>query len=283
LLALILILTTGCSNQTASFNTFNNHAVNLEVDVTGYSDQYENAVTLNIHNRGSTEIRFGTPYKIEELYLGTWREVPFKEDDPAWTQVEFILYPFDTNIEPVILNQFREEIKIGHKYRVIKTFVTEDGREITLAAEFMIGDEYLRAQKALQLYHDILDYMGENKVVEYAGAYIDDEQTLHIGLVGKENHHIEIFRKMAKETRIEFLEAAYTLEELKSTISKFRAETDINRQQNLGIVDLSVNERENKINVEVQSLEKEILEQIRDEFDIEPEALHFIESKFKIF
>lgn len=150
-LSIMLIFIVGCSNQSATFNTFNDQDVTLIVDVISYSDKFKEAVTLNIHNKNASEIRYGVPYKIEELYLGTWREIPFFDDDPAWTQVEIILHPYETNQQPIFLNQFKEKIKIGQPYRVIKSFNTEDGRKITLAAEFMIGDDYVKAQKALEL------------------------------------------------------------------------------------------------------------------------------------
>ncbi|MBS4192924.1 hypothetical protein KHA94_22675 [Bacillus sp. FJAT-49705] len=100
-LIVISLFIVGCSNQKNLSNIFSDNDVSMEISV-----QYESNenITLNIYNKGSSTISYGSPYTIEEYRDGEWIELPFIKDW-AFTS-NSVLLPPNENHDSIIFFKY---------------------------------------------------------------------------------------------------------------------------------------------------------------------------------
>lgn len=96
------------------------------------------SLTLDIVNTTDTEFSYGAAYTLEVYLDDAWYVVPPKED-MAFIMIAYVLEPEGTAQTEVSLADAYGELPAG-RYRVIKTFSSEDGNTVA-AAPFAIAKE----------------------------------------------------------------------------------------------------------------------------------------------
>lgn len=80
--------------------------------------------------------------------------------------------------------------------------------------------------ESIKLYRQIIDVLKTDTSIPYAGAYIDDNDVLNVGLVENKIEHQNLFRSLAKNVPIKFYNADYTFKELRALQFKMRNISD---------------------------------------------------------
>lgn len=98
--------------------------------------------------------------------------------------------------------------------------------------------------KAIELYLEIMNYLNKDQEIKYAGAYIDDNNVLNVGLVPEnEEKAKEVISGLARNLPIKFYNVKYSYEELENAKEIFKKE--VNGKYN--IISIDIVEKENKL------------------------------------
>ena len=120
-------------NDRLGMNGDSDIIVSVEFPVYDKSCEY---VTLLIENKGDKSIQFGDDWSLEKKVLGSWMNVPFREN-VGFNSILRILEPGKTFAASCYLTIFNGDIGNG-EYRIIKKIDT-----ITYSAEFQIGESQI--------------------------------------------------------------------------------------------------------------------------------------------
>lgn len=115
-------------------------------------------------------------------------------------------------------------------------------KESSANSELYLGNE--DNDEAVELYQKVMDYLNKNQEIKYAGAYIDDNNVLNVGLVPEnEEKAKEVISGLARNLPIKFYNVKYSYEELENAKEIFKKE--VNGKYNITSIDIV--EKENKL------------------------------------
>ncbi|AXI00559.1 hypothetical protein DV702_13005 [Sporosarcina sp. PTS2304] len=103
--------------------------------------------------------------------------------------------------------------------------------------------------RAIELYQKIMNYLDGKQEIKYAGAYIDESNTLNVGLVPENKEQTkEVISSLAGNLPIKFYNVKYSFEVLENAKEIFKKE--VNGKYNITSLDIS--EKENKLVIGLQ-------------------------------
>lgn len=98
--------------------------------------------------------------------------------------------------------------------------------------------------RAVELYQRIMNHLNKDQEIKYAGAYIDDNNVLNVGLVPEnEEKAKEVISDLARNLPIKFYNVKYSYEELENAKEIFKKEV----HGKYNIISMDIVEKENKL------------------------------------
>lgn len=132
------------------------------------------------------------------------------------------------------------------------------------------AEEVNQAEK-LESYQKLTQKLSEN---EYGGGYIDDEGFLNVNIVG---NNAEKVKELTKGEQVKYHQVKYSLSDLKDIINTLNT-----KYYQLGIKRIELDEKNNKVNVYLDSLEESKINSIKNIVDSEAIEIKKIESEIKL-
>ncbi len=131
--------------------------------------------------------------------------------------------------------------------------------------------EEVNQAENLEIYQKLTQELSEN---EYGGGYIDDEGFLNVNIVG---NNAQKAKELTKGKQVKYHTVKYSLSDLKEIINTLNT-----KYYQLGIKRIELDEKNNKVNVYLDSLEESKINSIKNIVDSEAVEIKKIESEIKL-